>query len=73
MLGLLPARLGNCERLACRQCPVVAISGHSARELQCLLLGVKRTLQEATRMSAYDPKRTLSGHPRIRELIEDSF
>ena len=23
----------------------MAISGHSARELQCLLLGVKRTLQ----------------------------
>jgi len=37
---------------------LLAQSGHSATEFQCLLLGVKRTLILSAAMSAFDPKRT---------------
>jgi DNA-directed RNA polymerase subunit RPC12/RpoP len=53
----------RCELLESRglQCasPLLAQSGH--RDIQCPLSGTKRILRERTSMSAYDPKRTLSG------------
>ncbi len=38
--------------------PMLARSGHFGPRQQCSLSGVKRTLQEVTRMSACDPKRS---------------
>ena len=38
--------------------PRSTLSGHSANEFRCPLLGAKRTLRGRTRMSAFDPKRT---------------
>jgi hypothetical protein len=42
------------------QCPLLALSGHSASTRQCPLLGVKRTSHLTGAMSAFDPKQTLS-------------
>src|SRR6516165_6847417 len=44
-----------------RECPLLAQSGHHDRAKPCPLLGVKRTLHRALRMSAFDPKRTSTG------------
>jgi len=40
------------------ECPLLAQNGHSIRVDRCPLSRVKRTSQECTAMSAYDPKRT---------------
>ena len=45
--------------------PLLAQSGHSETELQCPLLGVKRTCCRHALMSAFDPKRTLAS-PKSR-------
>src|SRR6516225_6754021 len=45
-------RLLHCTSL------LLAQSGHFAAEIQCPLLGVKRTLVAGAAMSAFDPKRT---------------
>src|SRR5262249_30983748 len=58
------------------QCPLLALSGHSATEFQCPLLDleVKRTSARHCEMSAFDPKRSLyfvllsgSGAPLIKK------
>jgi len=44
------------------RCPLMALSRHFDRTLECPLSGVKRTLFVQCKMSAFDPKRT-SGCP----------
>ena len=41
-------------------CLLLALSGHCTTEFGCLLLGVKRTFSRPVRMSASDPKATLT-------------
>src|SRR6516164_5450010 len=50
--------------------PLLAHSGHFRTEFQCPLLGVKRTLDGMSGMSAYDPKRTFGGGARLMENME---
>src|SRR5262249_36826050 len=45
------------------KCPLLALSGQTYRAPECPLLGGKRTLQLAGRMSAFDPKRTSARLP----------
>ena len=61
---------------------LLAQSGHSRTEFKCPLLGVKRISRGCTRMSAFDPKRTLTSiplriavHPHrpCRKLVKDSI
>jgi hypothetical protein len=51
---------------------ILALSGHSRRVQQCPLLGVKRTSQFQSVMSAFDPKRTLAFPHGLMELGLDS-
>ena len=49
-------------------CLLLAQSGHSATEFQCLLLGVKRTSRGRAPMSAFDPKRTSAHSDAIEQV-----
>jgi hypothetical protein len=59
-MGLPPA-FGEVPR------PPLALSGHLHLHRECLLSGVKRTSRLAVTMSAYDPKRTLTGAGMFKE------
>ena len=47
--------------ISAAQMSLTALSRHLSCACQCLLSGVKRTWRKPNAMSAYDPKRTLSG------------
>jgi hypothetical protein len=56
------------------ECPLLALSGHSASARPCPLLGVKRTSNRQASMSAYDPKRTFAAAAsRSRKLIKEEI